>query len=355
MSQSRLKKLQAAIREPVLVGKPENLLYLTGSFFADPAQLLIFPAARTGTVKRAVCARVLFGGHLEKVDGIKHKDFLKNISKYLRRGASLEIEDHLTVGESRIIKQNLKGVKLAASRHVVEQMRLIKDKEELAAIRASMKICAKVLVQVKRALTKKIWREQELARFIRMEGLLLGADGVSFEPIVAAGANAAIPHHKPGRAKLLPGQSIILDFGFKVGGYCSDFTRTVFIKRAPERLKFLYEYTETAFRAAVAAAGAGPPGQQVDAAARDYLKKHKLDKYFIHGLGHGTGLEVHEAPRLSPLSKDTLQNGMVFSIEPGVYVPRLGGIRIEDLVYLEGGKARRFTLASIDLTDNIIL
>jgi Xaa-Pro aminopeptidase len=331
----------------LLIKKPENLLYLTGSFFADPAQLLVFPAA----AKREP---VLFGGHLEKVAGITKKDTLQNIGKYLHRGTSLEIEDHLTVGEKRIIMRNLNGVKLLPSKHIVEQMRLIKDAGELANIKESMEICAAVLARVKRALAKRTWAEIELARFIRIEGLKLGADGISFEPIVAAGGNAAIPHHKPGNARLKPGQSIVLDFGFKVNGYCSDFTRTVFIRRIPPRLKFMYESVEAAFQAALLAAGDGVPTKIVDAAARNYLKSKKLDKYFIHGLGHGTGLEVHEAPRLSPLSQERLQNGMVFSIEPGVYIPRVGGVRIEDLVYLDEGAAKRFANASVFLKHNII-
>ncbi len=396
MKNFRFKRLQTEPQYPVLIRKPENLLYLTGSFFADPAQLLVFPAVRTAARQAARSAYedslrkrapVLFGGHLEKVAGIKKKDSLQNIGKYLgrevrgqrqdqrrvarhsadrrgarggagrtaRRSVSLEIEDHLTIGEKREIMRNLKGVKLLPSRHHVEKMRLIKDKDELAAIRHSMEICGRVLERVKRALRKKPWREIELARFIRIEGLKLGADGTSFEPIVAAGPNAAIPHHKPGRAPILSGQSIILDFGFKkVDGYCSDFTRTVFIKRAPDRLRQIYEHTETAFRAALAAARDGLPAKQLDAVARDYLKKQKLDKYFIHGLGHGIGLEVHEAPRLAPNSRDILKNGMVFSIEPGVYIPRLGGIRIEDLVYLEQGKAKSFIKASTPLEGNLI-
>lgn len=347
MNRLRLKKLQSSLTRPALIRKPENLLYLTGSFFSDPTELLIFPL-------RVQQESVLFGGHLEKVEGIKKKDVLQNIGKYLRRGATLEIEDHLTVGERAVIMRNLKGVKLQPGRHYVEQMRLVKDAKELAEIRISMEICAKVLARVKLALTKKAWREIELARFIRIEGLRLGADGVSFEPIVAAGANAAIPHHKPGLALLKPGQSIILDFGFKVNGYCSDFTRTVFIRSAPAKLKVLYEHTETAFRAALAAARTGMSTKDLDAVARSYLKKHKLDKYFIHSLGHGTGLEVHEAPRLSPLSKEKLENGIVFSIEPGVYVPSLGGIRIEDLVYLQKDAVKRFVTTSTALKDNII-
>src|SRR6185503_4370969 len=121
---------------------------------------------------------------------------------------------HLTLGENRVVKENLKGVKLLPSRHYVEEMRLIKKPAELAKIKKSMELCATVLGRVKKALPKKLWREIELARFIRMEGLRAGADGVSFEPIVAAGPNAAIPHHKPGRTPILSGQSIILDFGF---------------------------------------------------------------------------------------------------------------------------------------------
>jgi Xaa-Pro aminopeptidase len=193
-----------------------------------------------------------------------------------------------------------------------------------------------------------------LARYIRVWALEYGADDISFEPIVAAGANAAIPHHAPTDRVLKAGESIVIDFGFKIQGYCSDFTRTVFLKRAPKKLADIYNETEKAYRAAFNGIRAGMTGEAADALARDSLKRAKLGKYFIHSLGHSTGLEVHEQPNLAPQEQEVLENGMVFSIEPGVYVPKVGGVRIEDLVYLEKRRPHYFVDVSRKLTDNII-
>jgi Xaa-Pro aminopeptidase len=217
-----------------------------------------------------------------------------------------------------------------------------------------MKLVEKVFNEVKKKLSKGSWTEIELARFIKLRGLELGASDVSFDPIVAAGVNAAIPHHKPTSRKLKAGESVIIDMGYKVNNYCSDFTRTVFIKKVPAKLEAMYRQTALASRASFAAARPGLRGKDLDEVARQVLAAKNLDKYFIHSLGHGTGLEIHEWPRVSEGSTDELRNGMVFSIEPGVYIKNLGGIRIEDLVYLDKGVCKNFTNVSITLSANII-
>jgi Xaa-Pro aminopeptidase len=301
---------------------------------------------------------VFFGNGLEKLEksaGLK-SDQLSNITKYLKKNSTLIVEDDLKLAELAYFKRKLKSVKLRdnSQEKLIEQLRLIKSREELENMRRAYEITAWVFAIIKKELKKKQWTEIGLARYIRIWGLELGADDVSFDPIVAAGANAAIPHHQPGDAVLKPGQSIVLDFGFKVNGYCSDFSRTVFLKRAPERLAKIYNAVQQAQDEAVRSIGAGQTGKEADAIARSYLKKQKLEKYFIHSLGHGTGLEVHEAPGVGPFSKNVLENGMVFSIEPGVYLPKLGGVRIEDLVYLQSGKPKYFFKVSNLLKDNII-
>jgi Xaa-Pro aminopeptidase len=338
----RIKKLQKLVSGPILISNQENLNYLLDREFIDESLLLITP-------KRAV----LFGGILEQVSGIR-TDHPKNIGKYLRNGSVLEIEGGLRVAESDFIKKAAKGIKLKVVPSPVRKMRLIKDASELREMQKAYEITAKVFAQIKKVLKEKPWTENELARFIKLAGLKLGADDVSFPTIVASGKNSATPHHKPSSKEIKPREPIVLDFGFKVNGYCSDFTRTIFIKSSPAKIKMMYEATELAYRNAIDATKAGVLARDVDSAARSTLKKHKLDKYFIHSLGHGTGLAVHETPNLYPKSEDILQNGMVFSIEPGVYIPKLGGIRIEDLVYLQNGKLEYFVKVPTDLKSNII-
>jgi Xaa-Pro aminopeptidase len=380
MNFRRIKSLQSEIKNPILVKKKENLYYLTGRSFDYRAEEYLL-------VKKNVV--IAFGSGLEKIDWAKKADRLKNIGKYLGRAKKLDIEWGFTFGEAEYIKLKVKSKKLkvAPSRSSVDVMRQVKEPEELANVRKSMQIVEKVFRLVRREIKKLGMTEIRLAQFIQSAGLKMGANGLSFPAIVASGANAAIPHHVPSSKRLQSGESIIIDFGFKYKHYCSDFTRTVFLHHAPKILAEAYNQVERAYnesmnfinqplslRAPSASEGRGNLSSGIrllrsDALARndrqvragdvyqkcvDVLAEKKLDKYFIHSLGHGTGLEIHELPNLSPKSKDVLQNGMVFSIEPGVYIPKLGGIRIEDLVYLEGGKVKKFIKVSTKLNENII-
>lgn len=324
-----------------MISKKENLLYLTGHSFID-GYLLVLPKKKV----------VYFGNGLEKFSGAQN-DYLYNINKYIKKG-QLYVENHLTLKELGYLKKKLSGVAIKPQSGIVEQLRLVKSTTELEQMRRAYEITALVFANVKQRLKKEQWTEKGLAQYIRIWGLEYGADDVSFEPIVAAGANAAIPHHRPSDRVIRSRESIVLDFGFKVNGYCSDFTRTVFLKSAPAKLVPVYEQAEEAYKKAFAQVKAAMSGEQADALARDHLQDVKLEKYFIHSLGHGTGLEVHEAPYLGPRSSDILENGMVFSIEPGVYWPKVGGVRIEDLVYLHNNRPQHFIKVPTKLKDNII-
>lgn len=341
MNKARLKKIQNQISSPLLVVKKENLFYFTGHHFID-GYLLI-------TRKKVI----FFGNGLEQIKGVEIA-FVSEIGKYIKTGQTLNVESNITVDEWEYLKKKLKGVKLVPVSGSIEELRVIKNRSELAELEQAYKITTKVFETAKQQLKNKQWTEAGLARYIRVWGLELGADEVSFDPIVASGINSAIPHHRPTEKKIENGTAIVLDFGFKINGYCSDFTRTVFLGKVPDRLRKIYEAVETAYNLSFDFAASGKTGTEVDSIARGYLAKHKMDKHFIHSLGHGTGLEVHENPSVSPKSNDILLDGMVFSIEPGVYIPGLGGVRIEDLVYMENKKPKYFSKAPTDLKNNII-
>ncbi|MDE2312186.1 MAG: M24 family metallopeptidase [Patescibacteria group bacterium] len=345
-----MKKLQKILQNPLLIKKKENLLYLTGRSFMH-GYLLIKPK---GTDKRGV---VFFGDGLEKPPGLP-ADRLKNLPLYLTKARLLNLEDQFTFAEYNYIKakrDELKArFKISHVRSPVDYQRIIKESGEIALVKKSMQIVERVFKLVRREIKKTGMTEIRLAKFIQDQGSRLGAQDVSFPAIVASGANAAIPHHVPGDKKLKAGESIILDFGFKYKNYCSDFTRTVFLRTAPKKIAESYNQVEQAYLQSINFAQAGAKAGGVYQKSVDVLAEKKLDKYFIHSLGHGTGLEIHELPNLSPLSKDILQNGMVFSVEPGVYIPKLGGVRIEDLVYLQQGRAVKFINVSTSLEQNII-
>jgi Xaa-Pro aminopeptidase len=362
MNIQRLKKVQSSLKDSILIKKKENLLYLTGIVFDAHSQEYLL-------VKKNEV--VGFASGLEKMDWAKKVDRLKNIGKYLKPGSKLDIEYGFTYGEGKYLKLKLPKVKIAPAPSLVDRQRMIKDASEISNVRKSMQIVEKVFALVRREIKKPGMTERKLANFIQSSGLKMGAEDVSFPAIVASGANAAIPHHVPSSKVLKAGESIILDFGFKYKHYCSDFTRTVFLKTVPKKLELAYNQVEKAYNESIGFvnnvgqarglltarnAGRGPALQAGDVyqKAVDVLAGKHLEKYFIHSLGHGTGLEIHELPNLSPKSKDIMQNGMVFSIEPGVYFPKLGGIRIEDLVYLEKGECKKFINVPTKLKDNIL-
>ncbi len=197
----------------------------------------------------------------------------------------------------------------------------------------------KVLPQIKEGAC-----EREVAAGLEYEMRMLGGEGTSFDTIVAFGANASVPHHETGDRKLKFGDEILIDFGCKVNGYCSDITRTFLFgdDKKHEDFKKIYQEVLTAHRVFAENFEAGMTGKEGDALARDYLKSKKLAQYFTHSLGHGIGLNIHEEPRLSRLSDTLFTDGMVFSNEPGVYLEGKMGVRIEDTVTLQDGKVKSF-------------
>jgi Xaa-Pro aminopeptidase len=181
-------------------------------------------------------------------------------------------------------------------------------------------------------------REFEVAAEIEFQMRKRGAIGPAFETIVAFGSRSALPHARPTAKPLRKNELVVLDLGAILRGYCCDLTRTVFLGRAPARLKRWYRAVQEAQAAGIEAARAGASCGDVDAAARGILAGHGLERYFVHSTGHGLGLEVHEEPRLARGQKELLRAGHVVTIEPGVYVEGVGGIRIEDDVAVhEGG------------------
>ena len=346
MNNFRLQKLQQQIKHPVLIKKKENLLYLTGSSFSQAEGLLL-------VTKKDV---VFFGSGLEKIEGVKKIDRLKNIGKYISGTRQLDIGYDFTYGEGEYIKLKVGNSNLTVlpALSELDKLRKVKETEEILLIKKSMQIVEKVFTLVKKEIKKPGITEFKLAKFIEEQGLLLGAEEVSFPAIVASGLNAVVPHHVPGSKKLKPGESIILDFGFKYKGYCSDFTRTVFLKFAPKKLSIVYEQVEKAYNKCFTAAVKGESAGNLYNLAAEVLAEKKLEKYFIHSLGHGTGLEIHELPNLSPGEVEKMENNFVFSIEPGVYIPKLGGVRIEDLVYIENGICKKFIKVPTQLNHNIL-
>ncbi len=236
------------------------------------------------------------------------------------------------------------GLKIVDSLPSFTSAMSVKEDYELAYIKEACKIADKAFVDLLGQI-KEGMSENDVAAHLEFLMRKYGASGTSFDTIVAFGENSSVPHHETSLRKLRFGDIILIDFGCKFGGYCSDCTRTMLFGDDKKHgdFKSAYEKVLKAHMVAKENITDGVTGMQADAFARDCLKKYGLDKYFTHSLGHGIGINIHEFPRLSPKSTDVLVNGMVFSDEPGVYLEGEYGIRIEDSIMLENGKVVSLT------------
>ncbi|MCA9831123.1 MAG: Xaa-Pro peptidase family protein [Dehalococcoidia bacterium] len=222
---------------------------------------------------------------------------------------------------------------------IVEKLRATKDAADVAALQRAIDIGDQAFERVETLLTPGM-TEVAIAKAIEEAIRDLGGQGVSFDTIVAGGAWGAQPHASPREEAVQENEPIVIDMGALAGGYCSDLTRTTRIGRFSDEMRAIYEVVFEAQQAAIEGVEAGMPGSTAHKLAEDVIARAGHGDRFGHGLGHGVGLEVHERPYLGGGSEDTLEEGMVFTIEPGIYVPGLGGVRIEDVVVLENGKAR---------------
>lgn len=238
------------------------------------------------------------------------------------------------------------GLKLVDSGKAFERAMSIKQDYEIENIKKACEITDKAFLNLLPRI-KEGMSENEVAAELEYLMRCLGASGTSFATIVAFGKNSSVPHHETAHDRLKFGDVVLIDYGCKVNGYCSDCTRTFLFGDDGKHGEFktAYEKVLTAHMLVKEKVTQGFTGKQADAVARDYLKEHGLDKYFTHSLGHGIGLNIHEYPLLSPKSESVLENGMVFSDEPGVYFEGDFGIRIEDTITLQNGRI-------ISLTDS---
>lgn len=252
---------------------------------------------------------------------------LAKLVKKLKTIRSVTVEASTSLDDFRHLRKTIKG-RLKSAANIIETLRSIKDDSEVAAIKVAASIAAKALKQTLPRIRPGI-TENELAGMLDFQTRKLGATS-GFETIVAFGPNASRPHHKPTTRKLKQKDTILVDFGAKYKGYCSDITRCFVFGSLPTRLyKKAYNVVQQAQAAAIKMVKAGVNMVQVDAAAREVIHKTDLPVYG-HGTGHGFGLEIHELPFLKPESKGKLKAGQIITIEPGVYIPGKVGVRIED-------------------------
>jgi Xaa-Pro aminopeptidase len=333
---SRVDRLRESLEEPLLVTNGVNVRYLVGFASSNAALLVELDRVRLFSDFRYAEA----GRAVEGVEFVETKRSLVVALAELLEGRIGFESDVVSYTGWETLSGG--GLDLMPRRGLVEALRAVKDDQELDAIRRVGKITSEGYERfaeesfIGRTERDLAWRLDELFHE-------LGADAPAFETIVASGPNSAKPHAQPSDRTVGAGETVVVDAGAMVDGYCADCTRTFATGSLPDELRSAYTTCLEGQLAGLEAVRAGVTGVEADAAAREKIDAAGLGEKFGHGLGHGVGLEVHEAPRLSRESTDTLAAGNVVTVEPGVYLEGLGGIRIEDLVIVTDGEPEILT------------
>jgi len=344
------EKLEAGGLDALLVSQPQNRRYLSG-FTGSAGYLLITPRETiiaTDSRYFEQSSRQALGFRLYPIATPSLETWLPGLLAGLGgKRVAVEAADlpYATYGQiAKIVRDLPEGdrPRLVATTGLVERLRAIKEPEEIAAIQAAVDLGDAALSHLTERLEAG-WTEKQAAWEIEKYMREHGGEAVAFETIVAGGPWSAQPHAYPRDRGLEAGEPIIIDLGVRLDGYCSDLTRTVFLGEPDEQFRRLYDIVLGAQLAAEELIEAGMTGEQAHLLAQRFIAEAGYGESFGHGLGHGVGLEVHEAPRLGRDSQDVLADGMVMTIEPGIYITGWGGVRIEDLAVMENGRLRVLT------------
>jgi Xaa-Pro aminopeptidase len=325
MAETRLERLRAALEQRLLVTNLVNIQYLTG-FDSSNAALLVDPK---GPVKLFTDGRYIEAA--QAVPGVEaelgKRNLIHDIARRLRGKMAFEA-DVLPFSYAELLSAG--GIELTPVSGIVEQLRAVKDDDEITMIGRASRAAERAF----EALTAETWvgrSERELAWRLRQLMHAHGVDHLSFESAVLTGPNGSMPHAEPGDTIVEIRSLVTVDWGARLDGYCSDCTRTLSTGDLPPVLREIYDVCLEAQKRAVEEIRPGMTGDQADALARDVMEAAGYGGNFGHGLGHGVGVQIHEGPRLTMESTDVLEPGNVVTIEPGIYLPGIGGVRIEDL------------------------
>jgi Xaa-Pro aminopeptidase len=348
-----LAALAAQNLDAFLVTHPHNRRYLSGFTGEDmppldtAGVLLVTPheAILLTDSRFDIQAADEFAGGTVRVRGPR---LIESLAEQIRGLGVHRIgfeAQHLLYSHYEDLHKALPEVELVPTRGLIDKQRTVKDEAELALLRHAVAISDQAFDEVSAQIQPGM-TEKQVARLIEARMIELGAEGPAFSTIVASGPNAAMPHAIPGDRAIQAGEPIVIDMGARYHGYNSDMTRTIVLGEPDARFKEIYNIVLRAHLDSEVAARSGVSGVAVDAAARDVIKAAGYGDNFGHGTGHGIGLEVHEGPRAAAASTDeSLDAGVVISIEPGIYLPGWGGVRIEDLVLLGPDGAEVLTQA----------
>lgn len=327
----------------------KNIRYLTGfsgsegTLLVDKSKITLLVDGRYINQAKTETSNIDIVEYQDKIDAIAA--LVKEL-RLTRIGFESTALDVHTFGQ---IRTRLEPVDLFPVAKEIRLLRARKDDNEIALVKKAATLASSAVLNILNCIKPGV-TEKNLAIEIDYKIRQMGASNISFDTIVASGANSALPHAKPTTKALAKGDAIVVDYGAEVEGYRSDETCTFFLGPVDENQKKVYSIVKTAHDLAIDTIKAGIPCREIDRIARDHISKHDIGHLFSHATGHGVGLDVHESPRLSPKSDEVLEAGMLITVEPGVYIPDSWGIRIEDTVLVKENGCEIMTEASKELT-----
>ena len=345
------KRLEEKELDGLLITAPENRRYISG--FTGSAGYLVISRdnAILATDFRYVEQATNQAPHFRVVKAGSDWSWLLDLLKESTM-KKVGFESHqMTVATYRQVTEALKELpngeapSLMATTGLVEALRTVKDQEEMASLQSAIRVADAAMEAVSPTICAGE-TEREVAWRLEKAMRELGADSLSFDTIVAAGPNGAMPHHRPSDRPIGPREPVVIDMGAKVDGYCSDITRTVCVGEPDETFRKIYDIVLGAQLTAIATVRPGMSGGDADDLSRVVIAEAGYGENFGHSLGHGVGLAIHENPRVGPKSDHPLDEGTVFTVEPGIYLSGWGGVRIEDVVLLEQSGARVLSSAA---------
>lgn len=346
MLSNRVLKARGALQRTgadiLLITNLSNIRYLSG-FTGSEGTLVLSPSAGWFlTDSRYTSQAVAQVQGAQVIEFANRLDSLVSVVKE-SGAASIAFEaGHMSVQAFRDLESRLPGIRFVPADSELTLLRAVKDAEELKTLARVAEIASQSLLQIL-PLVKPGAVESELAWALEVAMRERGAEGKSFDFIVASGERGALPHGRASEKRLAAGELVTFDYGALFEGYCSDETATVSLGEPDSRQREVYETVRVAQQLAIEAVRPGVSFKDVDAKARDYIASKGFGQYFGHGLGHGIGIDIHEPPTASPRSTQVIEEGMVFTVEPGIYIPGFGGVRIEDSVVVESDGCRRIT------------
>ena len=335
------RKLRRKKIDALLVSQPDNRSYLSGfsaedHSISESSGVLLILAKGPSLLLTDFRYRLQAERESDMQVLIYKTGLIQLLQRLLRdyKVSKLAFESHYTLHSFSISLASLAEkyrIDLMPVSHVVEKMRLVKSEEEIDLIRQSVQLNEQIFLQAKEQISPGM-SEKEVALMIESSMIRGGAESPSFDTIVASGENGALPHAVPTATKIRQDSAVTIDMGLKLKGYCSDLTRNFVLGKPKDKYYEIHRLVRKAQMAGMAAVRAGVLAKDVDRAARKIIANAGYGRFFGHSLGHGVGLAVHEGPRVSSRSRRQLKPGMVITIEPGIYIPGWGGIRLENMV-----------------------